>query len=339
MQTESGEQIYARMHDGLGETSSLLSEEPDLIATESTWRADVRADLERIAVARWQSAAGTPTEFVSETPVACHIVGIALRNMNARFVVDGRTACDGPLAAGSCHVSRPGETTRCTFRGGYDVLHLFVPNRLVESCAMEVLRGADADWALAPVQDETVAHLARSLVLSGEESCRELRDHIAMAIVTRLLLSTRARRQRHVADGGGLPRWRLKRAFDYIDTNIAEPLTLAEIAAAAGLSRMHFAAQFRKSTGQRPHEYLLNRRVERAQAMLVETELPIAQIALAVGFQAQSHFTTIFRRIVGQPPHAWRCEHAELRGLPRRPVRAVGGSCPKSWQLASTVRP
>jgi AraC-like DNA-binding protein len=69
---------------------------------------------------------------------------------------------------------------------------------------------------------------------------------------------------------------------------------------------MHFAAQFRAATGLRPHEYLLRRRIERAQEMLLGTGMAVVDIALSVGFQTQSHFTSVFTRYVGKPPHAWR---------------------------------
>jgi AraC-like DNA-binding protein len=104
----------------------------------------------------------------------------------------------------------------------------------------------------------------------------------------------------------GLANWRLRRAVEYIDAHLSQPVTLADIASAAGLSRMHFAAQFKSATGLRPHEYLLRRRVERAQEALLSDGASVVDVALSVGFQSQPHFTTIFRRIVGQPPHAWR---------------------------------
>lgn len=106
-----------------------------------------------------------------------------------------------------------------------------------------------------------------------------------------------------------LPAWRLKRAVDYIEAQLAEPLSLAATAASTGITRMHFAAQFKQATGLRPHEYVLRRRVERAQALLVRNHLPLVEVALAVGFQTQAHFTTVFKRMVGRPPHAWRRSH------------------------------
>jgi AraC family transcriptional regulator len=104
----------------------------------------------------------------------------------------------------------------------------------------------------------------------------------------------------------GLPKWRLKRAVDYVDANLGQSIGLTEMAASAGLSRMHFAAEFRAATGMRPHEFLLRRRTERARALLSGSSLPLVEIAQAVGFKSQSHFTTVFTRFVGKPPSTWR---------------------------------
>jgi AraC family transcriptional regulator len=109
----------------------------------------------------------------------------------------------------------------------------------------------------------------------------------------------------------GLPKRQLMRVAAYIDANIDEPITLAKLAAAAGLSRMYFARQFRAATGIRPHEYVLRKRVERAQQLLTATSGALADIALSVGFQTQAHFTTVFKKIVGNTPRQWRREQAD----------------------------
>ena len=82
---------------------------------------------------------------------------------------------------------------------------------------------------------------------------------------------------------------------------------------------MHFAAQFKAATGLRPHEYLLRRRVERAQEMLAQTDMSVVDVALSVGFQSQSHFTVVFNRFVGHPPHAWR----QSQGISRDSMKAT----------------
>jgi AraC family transcriptional regulator len=104
----------------------------------------------------------------------------------------------------------------------------------------------------------------------------------------------------------GLPKWRLKRATDYIAAHLAEPISLADIAASTGLARMHFAAQFKVSTGLRPHEYVLRRRIERAQELLATSRMPLSEVAFEVGFKTQTHFTTVFARFVGETPSTWR---------------------------------
>lgn len=105
-----------------------------------------------------------------------------------------------------------------------------------------------------------------------------------------------------------LPKWRLKRVVEHVDTHISEPISLAELAAAAGMSRMYFASQFKAATGMRPHDYVLRKRIEHAQRLLTTTSTPLVEIALAVGFQTQAHFTTIFKKIVGNTPLRWRRE-------------------------------
>jgi AraC family transcriptional regulator len=120
----------------------------------------------------------------------------------------------------------------------------------------------------------------------------------------------------------GLAKWRLVRVMAYMDANIGEPMTLTHLAAAAGLSRMCFARQFRAATGIRPHEYVLRKRIERAQRMLTETPDSLVRIALGVGFQTQAHFTTVFKRIVGNTPRRWRREQPNVAGY----VRTASGS-------------
>ena len=97
-----------------------------------------------------------------------------------------------------------------------------------------------------------------------------------------------------------LPKWRLARVNQYIDAHMEEAIRLADLAKAAGLTKMHFAAQFRASVGMCPHEYLLRQRIRRAQTLLRDSGQRLVDVALSVGFQAQSHFTTVFRRYVGE---------------------------------------
>jgi len=120
-----------------------------------------------------------------------------------------------------------------------------------------------------------------------------------------------------------LQKWRLKRVMQYIDDNLDAKVTLQHLAAVAGLSRMHFAAQFRAAVGMRPHDYLLKRRIERAQELLQRADASLVDVALTVGFQTQAHFTTVFKRFAGDTPYQWRSAHlAQFLPLPRPEARA-----------------
>lgn len=74
----------------------------------------------------------------------------------------------------------------------------------------------------------------------------------------------------------------------------------------AGLTRTHFAARFRRATGLRPHEYLMRRRIEHAQQLLLDTRHGVLDVALDCGFRSQAHFTAVFKRFVGETPSCWR---------------------------------
>jgi transcriptional regulator GlxA family with amidase domain len=153
---------------------------------------------------------------------------------------------------------------------------------------------------------ERLAHALLGADQVGGSFGRLYADCIGVSIVARLLGSEQQSASSDRPKVGALAKWRLKRAIDYVDAHLAEAVSLADIAASTGLTRMHFAAQFKAATGMRPHEYVLRRRIERAQELLTAESMSVVDVALSVGFQSQSHFTSIFTRFVGLPPRTWR---------------------------------
>jgi len=298
-------------HHGRRDRSSTLPAIVDEVAWRTLPYGCVTPPPEaQVIASRWQSLSAGTEEVEAETSADFHVVKIALRNMNVRLSVAGRTVLDGVATAGTFHVTPPSTPVRGVFRGAYDALHLFVPNTLFTEFdrdipghgVEELCPGSEA------VRDSILEWLGLSLLEANRidgYSGRIYVDSLSMAIVARL----RSIARRSILDGQskirGLPRWRLKRAVDYIESHLAGPLSLADLASATGLTRMHFAAEFRAATGLRPHEYLLRRRIERSQEMLVATNMSLVNVALAVGFQTQSHYSSVFRRFVGQPPRAW----------------------------------
>ena len=95
------------------------------------------------------------------------------------------------------------------------------------------------------------------------------------------------------------PARHLLRAKDLADARYFEPLTVADLAAAAALSPAHFSREFRRTFGEAPHQYLLTRRLERAAALLRNTDRSVTEICFAVGLASVGSFTTSFRRVYG----------------------------------------
>ncbi len=108
---------------------------------------------------------------------------------------------------------------------------------------------------------------------------------------------------------GGLPPRRLQRVFQHIRENIARDLSVSELVQTVGMSQYYFSKLFKMSTGTTPHQYVMRQRVERAQEHLRETRTALAEIATQVGFETQSHFTSVFRRLVGATPKHYREMH------------------------------
>lgn len=123
------------------------------------------------------------------------------------------------------------------------------------------------------------------------------------------------------------PARHLLHAKDLADARHAEPLGVDDLARAAGLSRAHFSAEFRRAFGETPHAYLLTRRLERAATLLRTTDHSVAEICMDVGLSSVGSFTTSFTRIFGRSPTAYRAAFpaaSDLALIPRCVLRAYG---------------
>ncbi|MBW4472096.1 MAG: AraC family transcriptional regulator [Stenomitos rutilans HA7619-LM2] len=108
---------------------------------------------------------------------------------------------------------------------------------------------------------------------------------------------------------GGLPNSKLQTVLDYIQTHLDSHLGLEELANLTQLSSHHFGKLFKQSIGASPHQYVSQRRVERAKQLLANQQLSLVEIGRSVGFYDQSHFTNSFRRHTGLTPRQYRQQH------------------------------
>jgi AraC-like DNA-binding protein len=105
---------------------------------------------------------------------------------------------------------------------------------------------------------------------------------------------------------GGLPPHVVRRVREYVDNNLDQRIKIETLARLANLSVCYFLRPFKQSLGVTPHDYLTRRRLEHTMELLLATNMPLSQIALAAGFADQSHFARRFRQHVGMSPRDYR---------------------------------
>jgi len=113
-----------------------------------------------------------------------------------------------------------------------------------------------------------------------------------------------------VPDGKGrLLAWQARKVRDYIDSHITGPVLVADLCALIQRSEAHFSRAFRLTFGRSPHAFVIRRRVELAAQYMLQTEMPLSDIALRCGFADQPHLSKHFRQITEHTPAAWRRAH------------------------------
>jgi AraC family transcriptional regulator len=147
----------------------------------------------------------------------------------------------------------------------------------------------DADEAIERDRDAARACIARASAL--------LRDDVRPAQAPAALAQ------------GGLAPWQIARVKAHVEVHLESTLRMRDLAAIARLSTGHFCRSFTRSFGSAPFAYVAGRRLARAQELMLTTDDPLSQIALACGLCDQSHLTRLFRRHVGASPNAWRRSH------------------------------
>lgn len=182
---------------------------------------------------------------------------------------------------------------------------------LVLQLSPSLLRRAAEDMGLDPdraglepryqFRDPRIEHIAWALDAerrAGNPSGRLYTESLGMALAVHLL----GRYPAPLTPGHGLSKAQVRRVTAYVEDNLDQDLSLARLAGVAEVSASHLKTMFRRSMGLPVHEYVVQRRVERAKALLVQGELPASQVALEAGFAHQSHMARWMRRVLGVTP-------------------------------------
>jgi AraC family transcriptional regulator len=190
------------------------------------------------------------------------------------------------------------------------VLSIRIPDSALMEAARERL--ADRSLDIVPrqlVTDDRLTHLLFALDAErarGYSAGKLFVDGIEAAVANILLTSFNTFAPRSISGKGGMAPHLLRRVVEFMHANMDKQIGLKDLADCAGLSLSHFSFQFRASTNQSPHQYMLRLRVERSKELLADSRLSVLDVGLEVGFRNQQHFATVFRNCVGVPPSVYR---------------------------------
>jgi AraC family transcriptional regulator len=206
----------------------------------------------------------------------------------------------------------PAETeSRWDVDGSRKILVLAIPNDTIRAVlgAACPRRIGQAFWKLCehtwadPLVEVLLSRLWESAA-GSEAADKYLADGLLMSVLSQLLIRAGTELQPNMAVA--LPQWRLKRVKQFVASHLGEEISLDHLAAAAGLSRRHFARSFHQELGETPHRWLMQTRLEKAKQLLAGTEASVCEIAEACGFSSQSHLTKALKQSDSMTPHRWR---------------------------------
>ncbi len=225
---------------------------------------------------------------------------------------DGRHLTTYDLRAGDTTITDIRREPQVKFEVPVHCMLWLVPRAALDALADEANVPRIGGLPHAPgvgFTDETIRHLNLAAIAAlqrPEQVSRLFADHLTLAFTAHVAQTYGGMEPAARLIKGGLAPWQERRAKEMLVADLAGGASLAEIAAACGLSSDHFARAFRRSTGVAPHAWLLKARVEYAMTLLRQPDPSLSEIALACGFADQSHFSRVFARQTGSSPRVWR---------------------------------
>jgi AraC family transcriptional regulator len=254
-----------------------------------------------------------PPNEAFQPPLTHHSLLLFLRRpkeFEARYEGISRVV---PPPAGSILMVPAGSSAWWRWSNHSDSLHIFLEPELVARVAAEDFGLDPARVPLPPLDGLDLPQLRAAMLAVNDELTAGAAggalaaESLANLLAVHLIRNASAPRPKARRTYGALPRGKLRAVTEYIEEHLDAGLTLEQMAAAAHLSASHFARRFKEATSVSPHQYVLARRVERAQRLLrQDPDLSLAEIAACAGFSDQSQFSHHFKRVVGVTPRQFR---------------------------------
>ncbi len=223
---------------------------------------------------------------------------------------EGQTAIR-EVASGAYSVVPAGAAFQWDTHGPVDFMHVYFEPRMVDGVVERAFDRDPAGVALEenlgeddPLIRTLAGHLLAELAETDQQQAY-LDDLLRLFLCRTLRLHSNARHSNPMARHALAP-FRLRRALDFIEANLAQHISVTEIADASGMSRFHFSRAFQRATGKAPYAFLLERRIAAAKTLLLHDGLALADVGACCGFASGSQFSRIFKAEVGMTPSAFR---------------------------------
>lgn len=221
----------------------------------------------------------------------------------------GQSVAIGTFRPGVLIIIPEGSSSRWDIPKPVDVVQLYLPDATLKRVADEA-HTATRDLLERTAHPDPVTSrllLSAADVLDGNEALDTLfRQQLTDVLATRLLAGHTGSPNTIQPVRGGLAPKTLLRAIERLRSDSDADVSLAALAADAGVSRFHFCRAFKDSTGLSPHAWLRQHRLEQAMAMLRDTDASVVSIAIALGYGSQTAFAAAFRKLTGETPSDWR---------------------------------
>jgi len=248
-------------------------------------------------------------DFVAQYPD--HTVSVILRGpLNLLQRRHGRMQ-RRTMRAGDIIVTPVGEPKLLSHREEAEVLKVRIAPLLLDRVIADFCPASGSvelldDFGTRDAHIEGVARALLAEARSGGVAGPLYVESLANQLIVHLLRHHSSAGRRVEDAAAPLPRYKLRRATEYINDNLRESLALKDIARTVSMSPYHFAHVFKQTVGVTPHHYVIERRIEKAKSLLRDTAWPVTQIAQQVGYTNPSHFSTVFQRFTGHSPRAYR---------------------------------
>jgi AraC family transcriptional regulator len=265
-------------------------------------------------ITRLESASGLADPITKVSSVAALLVVVAIKPLTDYQVwVDNKAVSTPNVSPFRSSVIDLDAQLSCWPGSAFDHVMFHIPRKGLDDIAADLAVRPVGTYKLSRHQEDLVlTQLTKSILpYIGRPGwpCPLALDHLSLILRAHLLQKYAGLRKPPTISVGGLGPWQKRRATELLSENLSGRIRLSQLAAECGLSVSHFARSFKASFGVSAHGWLVQRRIERSQELLMRTGRSLADIADQAGFTDQAAFSRTFRQIVGITPGRWRRDY------------------------------